>query len=186
MKRSFDLFFSLVLLLLLIVLMLLIAITILLSSKGPALYWSNRVGVANKIFKMPKFRTMSIDTPAIATHLLENPENYLSSIGGFLRRTSLDELPQIYSIFKGDMSFVGPRPALYNQDDLIALRVQNGVDNLVPGITGWAQINGRDELSIPDKVALDIEYLNHQSFWFDMKILWMTFLKVIKHDGVSH
>jgi len=186
MKRSFDLFFSLLLLTFLIVLMLLIAIAILLSSKGPALYWSNRVGVANKIFKMPKFRTMSIDTPALATHLLDNPENYLSSIGGFLRRTSFDELPQIYSILKGDMSFVGPRPALYNQNDLIALRTQKGVDNLVPGITGWAQINGRDELSISDKVALDEEYLNCQSFWFDMKILWITFLKVIKRDGVSH
>ena len=135
---------------------------------------------------MPKFRSMLINTPAVATHLLDNPDTYLSPIGGFLRRSSLDELPQLISVLKGDMSFVGPRPALYNQDDLIALRATNGVDKLLPGITGWAQVNGRDELSIADKVALDVEYLNRQSFWFDVKILWMTFLKVIKRDGVSH
>ena len=135
---------------------------------------------------MPKFRTMSINTPAVATHMLDNPDSYLSPIGGFLRRTSLDELPQLLSVLKGDMSFVGPRPALFNQDDLIAMRTQKGVDKLLPGITGWAQVNGRDELSIQKKVALDEEYLNRQSFWFDIKILWLTFLKVIKCDGVSH
>ena len=165
---------------------LIIVVAIRLTSKGPALYWSDRVGVNNKIFKMPKFRSMLIDTPAVATHLLDNPDAYLSPIGDFLRSTSLDELPQLFSVLKGDMSFVGPRPALYNQDDLIALRTERGVDKLLPGITGWAQVNGRDELSIPDKVALDVEYLNRQSFWFDVKILWMTFLKVIKRDGVSH
>jgi len=166
--------------------MLLIAIAIRRTSEGPALYWSDRIGKNNKIFKMPKFRSMLTDTPAVATHLLDDPEAYLSPIGGFLRSTSLDELPQLFSVLRGDMSFVGPRPALYNQDDLISLRTEKGVDKLLPGMTGWAQVNGRDELSIPDKVALDVEYLNSQSFWFDMKILWMTFLKVIKRDGVSH
>ena len=166
--------------------MLLISIAVRFSSKGPALYWSDRVGRNNKIFKMPKFRSMLVDAPAVATHLLDSPDVYLSPIGGFLRHSSLDELPQLFSVLKGDMSFVGPRPALFNQDDLIALRTEKGVDKLLPGITGWAQVNGRDELSISDKVALDVEYLNCQSFWFDMKILWMTFLKVIKRDGVSH
>jgi O-antigen biosynthesis protein WbqP len=135
---------------------------------------------------MPKFRSMLVDTPVVATHLLDDPDSHLSLIGGLLRRSSLDELPQLFSILKGDMSFVGPRPALFNQEDLIALRKERGVDKLLPGITGWAQVNGRDELSIPDKVKLDVEYLNRQSFWFDMKILWMTFLKVAKRDGVSH
>ena len=135
---------------------------------------------------MPKFRSMLTGTPVVATHLLDNPGAYLSPIGGFLRFSSLDELPQLFSILKGDMSFVGPRPALFNQDDLIALRTEKGVDKLLPGITGWAQVNGRDELSIPDKVALDVEYLKRKSFWFDIKILWMTFLKVIKRDGVSN
>lgn len=186
MKRLFDLFAGIVLLVLLVIPMLLIYIAVRLSSKGRALYWSDRVGKNNKIFKMPKFRSMRIDTPSVATHLLDNPRVYLSSIGGFLRRSSLDELPQLFSVLKGDMSFVGPRPALFNQDDLIALRAEKGVDKLLPGITGWAQVNGRDELSIPDKVALDVEYLNRKSFWFDIKILWMTFLKVIKRDGVSH
>ena len=186
MKRIFDLLLGVAILVLLLAPMLLIAIAVYLSSKGPALYWSDRVGKNNKIFKMPKFRSMLIDTPDVATHLLDNPAVYLSRIGGFLRRSSLDELPQLFSVLKGDMSFVGPRPALYNQDDLIALRNKKGVDKLLPGITGWAQVNGRDELSIPDKVALDAEYLNRQSFWFDIKILWMTFLKVVKRDGVSH
>jgi O-antigen biosynthesis protein WbqP len=186
MKRIFDLYIGIVFLVLLAIPMLLITIAVLFSSKGPALYWSNRVGKNNIIFRMPKFRSMLTDTPAIATHLLDNPDAYLSPIGSFLRRYSLDELPQIFSVLKGDMSFVGSRPALYNQDDLIKLRKEKGVDKLLPGITGWAQVNGRDELSIPDKVALDIEYLNHQSFWFDMQILWMTFLKVIKRDGVKH
>jgi len=170
MKRIFDLFFGVILLLSLLIIMLFIAIVIRLTSKGPSLYWSDRVGKNNKIFKMPKFRSMLIDTPAVATHLLDNPDSYLSPIGGFLRFSSLDELPQLFSILKGDMSFVGPRPALFNQDDLIALRTEKGVDKLLPGITGWAQVNGRDELSIPDKVALDVEYLKRKSFWFDIKI----------------
>jgi len=186
MTRIFDLLLGITILALLAAPMLLISIAVRFSSKGPALYWSDRVGKNNKIFKMPKFRSMLIDTPAVATHLLDNPDTYLSPIGGFLRRSSLDELPQLFSVLQGDMSFVGPRPALYNQDDLIALRTEKGVDKLLPGITGWAQVNGRDELSIPDKVALDVEYLNRQSFWFDMKILWMTFLRVVKRDGVSH
>jgi len=186
MKQIFDLFVGVILLVLLAIPMSLIAIAIRLTSKGPTLYWSDRIGKNNKIFKMPKFRSMLTDTPAVATHLLDDPEAYLSPIGGFLRSTSLDELPQLFSVLRGDMSFVGPRPALYNQDDLISLRTEKGADKLLPGITGWAQVNGRDELSIPDKVALDVEYLNHQSFWFDMKILWMTFLKVVKRDGVSH
>jgi O-antigen biosynthesis protein WbqP len=186
MKRVFDLLLGVAILVLLVAPTLLIVIAVRLSSKGPALYWSDRVGKNNKIFKMPKFRSMSMDAPAVATHLLDNPDSYLSPIGRFLRRSSLDELPQLFSVLKGDMSFVGPRPALYNQDDLITLRTQKGVDKLLPGVTGWAQVNGRDELSIPDKVALDIEYLNRQSFWFDIKILWITFLKVIKRDGVSH
>jgi len=186
MKRVFDLFFGVILLLSLVIIMLFIAIAIRRTSKGSVLYWSDRVGKNNKIFKMPKFRSMLTDTPAVATHLLDNPDAYLSPIGGFLRSTSLDELPQLFSVLKGDMSFVGPRPALFNQEVLITLRTEKGVDKLLPGITGWAQVNGRDELSIPDKVELDVEYLKRQSFWFDMKILWMTFLKVIKRDGVSH
>ena len=186
MKRIFDLLLGVAILVFLVVPMLLISIAVRLSSKGPALYWSDRIGKNNKIFKMPKFRSMLTGTPAVATHLLDNPDTYLSPIGGFLRHSSLDELPQLFSVLTGDMSFVGPRPALFNQDDLIALRIEKGVDKLLPGITGWAQVNGRDELSIPDKVALDVEYLNRQSFWFDIKILWMTFLKVVKRDGVSH
>ena len=170
----------------LLISLLLIAVLVIATSKGPALYWSKRIGKNNKIFKMPKFRSMMTGTPAVATHLLDNPDSYLSPIGGFLRLSSLDELPQLFSVLKGDMSFVGPRPALFNQEDLITLRTEKGVDKLLPGITGWAQVNGRDELSIPDKVALDVEYLNCQSFWFDIEILWMTFLKVIKRDGVSH
>ena len=186
MKRIFDIFTGTVFLVLLVVPMFLIFVSIYLSSGGPALYWSDRVGKNNKIFKMPKFRSMLVDMPDVATHLLVNPGAYLSPIGGFLRSTSLDELPQLFSVIKGDMSIVGPRPALYNQDDLIALRIEKGVDKLLPGITGWAQVNGRDELSIFDKVALDVEYLNCRSFWFDMKILWLTFLKVVKREGVSH
>ena len=186
MKKIFDLILAIFLFLLLLTPLLLIAILVIITSKGPALYWSERIGKNNKIFKMPKFRSMLIGAPTVATHLLDNPDMYLSPIGDFLRSTSLDELPQLFSVLKGDMSFVGPRPALFNQDDLIALRIEKGVDKLLPGITGWAQVNGRDELSIPDKVALDVEYLNRQSFWFDIKILWMTFLKVIKRDGVSH
>ncbi len=186
MKYIFDLLLGVAFFLLLSPLILLVAIAVSLSSKGPSLYFSDRVGKNNKIFKMPKFRSMLVGTPAVATHLLDNPDSYLSPIGGFLRRSSLDELPQLFSVLKGDMSFVGPRPALFNQDDLIALRIEKGVDKLLPGITGWAQINGRDELSIADKVALDVEYLDRQSFWLDVKILWMTFLKVVNRDGVSH
>lgn len=156
------------------------------TSKGPAFYWSDRVGKGNTIFRMPKFRSMRIDTPAVATHLLSNPDAYLTPIGSFLRKSSLDELPQLWSILKGDMSFVGPRPALFNQDDLIALRTQQGVHKLLPGLTGWAQINGRDELPITEKVQLDAEYLRCQSFWFDINILWLTLIKVIRRDGVSH
>jgi O-antigen biosynthesis protein WbqP len=186
MKRLFDILIGIVLLIFLAILMLLVAIAVHLTSKGPVLYWSERVGKKNIIFKMPKFRSMLIGTPALATHLLDNPDSYLSPIGGFLRRSSLDELPQLFSILKGDMSLVGPRPALFNQDDLIALRTENGVDKLLPGVTGWAQVNGRDKLSILDKVKLDEEYMQRQSFWFDIKILWMTFLKVINCDGISH
>ena len=186
MKYLFDTLIGYFLFILLIIPMILIAVFVRLTTKGSVFYWSDRVGKNNEIFKMPKFRSMRVDTPAVATHLLNNPGAYLSPIGKFLRRSSLDELPQIFSILKGDMSFVGPRPALHNQDDLITLRTEKGVDKLLPGITGWAQVNGRDELSIADKVALDVEYLNRQSFWFDIKILWMTFLKVVSRDGVSH
>jgi len=186
MKRIFDLLLSFVIIIVLVIPMLLIAIAICLTSKGSILYWSDRVGKNNQIFKMPKFRSMLIDTPPVATHLLDDPDSCLTTIGGFLRSSSLDEFPQLFSVLKGDMSVVGPRPALFNQDNLIALRTENGVDKLLPGITGWAQVNGRDELLIPDKVALDVEYLDSQSFWFDIKILWMTFLKVIKRDGVRH
>jgi len=186
MKRFFDLLLGVVTIVLLVAPMLLIVTAIRLTSKGPVLYWSDRIGKNNKIFKMPKFRSMLIGTPSVATHLLKNPDACLSPIGGFLRRSSLDELPQLFSVLKGSMSFVGPRPALFNQNDLIAMRTEKGVDKLLPGITGWAQVNGRDELSIPDKVVLDVEYLNRQSLWFDMRILWMTFLKVVKRDGVSH
>ena len=186
MKRLFDILLVVIVFMLLVIPIILTAIAVRITSKGSILYWSDRIGNNNEIFQMPKFRSMLIGTPAVATHLLDNPGVYLSPIGGFLRRSSLDELPQLFSVLKGNMSFVGPRPALYNQDDLIVLRTEKGVDKLLPGITGWAQVNGRDELSIPDKVALDVEYLNRQSFWFDVKILWMTFLKVIKRDGVSH
>ena len=156
------------------------------TSAGPIIYWSDRVGRHNRIFKMPKFRTMLVGTPAVATHLLQNPDTYLTPVGGLLRRSSLDELPQLWSILVGDMSFVGPRPALFNQDDLIALRTQAGVDAIQPGLTGWAQINGRDELPIPDKVQLDTEYLHKRSVLLDIKIIWLTALKVIQRDGVSH
>lgn len=186
MKRAFDIFLGCLGALLLFVPVLLVAIAVRLTSKGPALYWSDRVGRNNVIFKMPKFRTMLVGTPAVATHLLVDARSYLTPIGSFLRKSSLDELPQLWSILAGDMSFVGPRPALFNQQDLIALRTEQGVHILVPGLTGWAQVNGRDELPIPEKVVLDAEYLTRQGFWFDIKILWVTFLKVIKRDGVSH
>ncbi len=186
MKRLFDLVLVLFAALLLALPILLVALAVKLTSSGPVLYWSDRIGRGNKIFRMPKFRSMRIDTPAVATHLLSNPASYLTPIGSFLRKSSLDELPQLWSILKGDMSFVGPRPALFNQDDLIALRTQAGVHELAPGLTGWAQVNGRDELPIPEKVAYDVEYLRHRSLWFDLRILWMTFVKVLRRDGVTH
>ena len=186
MKRIFDLTIGLLLFVLLVIPMLFLSFVVRATSKGPVLYWSDRVGQRNKIFRMPKFRTMKLDTPAIATHLMTNPDTFLSPIGEFLRRTSLDELPQLFSILNGDMSFVGPRPALFNQENLIDLRTEKGVDQLVPGLTGWAQVNGRDELPIPEKVALDVEYMERMSFWFDLKILGMTFLKVVRKDGVLH
>ena len=186
MKRCFDLLLALILIFFLIWLIVLVAIVVRLSSKGPVLYWSSRIGVDNQLFKMPKFRTMRAQTPVLATHLMTNPNAFLSPVGAFLRRFSLDELPQLFSILKGEMSFVGPRPALFNQDDLITLRTEKGVDKLVPGVTGWAQVNGRDDLSIPEKVDLDVEYLNRQSFWFDLRILCTTLLKVVRSQGVSH
>lgn len=167
-------------------LMILVALAVRLTSPGPALYWSNRVGRHNQLFGMPKFRTMRTDTPAVATHLLQNPDSFLTPICSFLRKTSLDELPQLWSILCGDMSIVGPRPALFNQHDLIALRTQHGVDQIAPGLTGWAQINGRDELAIPDKVAFDVEYLQRQSFWFDLQIIVLTVVRVLRRDAVSH
>ncbi len=186
MKRLFDLVLAIILTILFAVPLFLVAIAVRLTSSGPALYWSERVGRDNQIFKMPKFRSMRVDTPAVATHLLNNPQSFLTPIGGFLRRSSLDELPQIWSVLVGDMSFVGPRPALYNQDDLIALRTERRVHTLVPGLTGWAQVNGRDELPIPVKVDLDVEYMQKQSFFFDIYILYLTFIKVLGRDGVSH
>ncbi len=186
MKRLFDLVLALVVLVLLALPILIVTLAVRLTSSGPALHWSDRVGRHNRIFKMPKFRSMRVDTPAVATHLLQSPDQWLTPIGSFLRKSSLDELPQLWSILKGEMSFVGPRPALFNQDDLIALRTEKGVHELIPGLTGWAQINGRDELPIPLKVQLDAEYLQRQSLLFDLKILWMTAVKVLARDGVSH
>lgn len=186
MKRLFDVIVSLAAALVLLLPILVIALLVRLTSPGPALYWSNRVGRYNRIFRMPKFRSMRIDAPTVATHLMTDPSVYLTPIGSFLRKTSLDELPQLWSILKGDMSIVGPRPALYNQDDLIALRTQHGVDALVPGLTGWAQINGRDELPIPEKVKLDVEYLQRRSFWFDLQIIARTAWNVVRREGVSH
>ena len=186
MKRIFDIVLALIMVIPLCIPVILVWLAVKLSSSGPALYWSYRVGQNCKLFKMPKFRSMLIETPAVATHLLENPDQYLTPIGSFLRKSSLDELPQLWSIFIGDMSFVGPRPALFNQDDLMVLRKSFGVDSLVPGLTGWAQINGRDELSIEEKVKFEIEYLQNHSFYFDLKILWLTFIKVISKKGVAH
>ena len=186
MKRVFDIFLGILAALILFVPVLLISIAVRLTSKGPALYWSDRVGRNNVIFRMPKFRSMQVGTPAVATHLLANATSHLTPLGPFLRKSSLDELPQLWSILAGDMSFVGPRPALFNQQDLIALRTEQGVHSLVPGLTGWAQVNGRDEMSITQKVALDAEYQQRKCFWLDIKILWLTFLKVVQRDGVSH
>jgi len=185
-KRLFDLLLALCAAIVLALPVALTALAVRLASPGPALYWSDRVGRSNQIFRMPKFRSMRVGTPAVATHLLTNATSHLTPIGGFLRKSSLDELPQLWSILVGDMSFVGPRPALFNQHDLIELRTAQGVHELTPGLTGWAQVNGRDELPIPNKVALDTEYLRRQSLGFDLRILWMTFVKVLRRDGVSH
>jgi len=186
MGRTIDLMLAAVAALVLLPLILIVTLSVKLTSKGGVIYWSDRVGKDNRIFKMPKFRTMRIDTPSVATHLLQQPESYLTPVGGFLRRTSLDELPQLWSIIVGDMAIVGPRPALFNQDDLIALRTENGIHKLLPGLTGWAQVNGRDEIPIPDKVALDTEYLKRRSFSLDVLIIWKTFLKVLAREDVSH
>lgn len=186
MKRIFDISITFIALLVLLVPMFIVALLVKLTSKGPVFYCSDRVGQFNHIFKMPKFRTMVIDTPAVATHLLDDSDFYLTPIGRFLRKSSLDELPQLLSILKGDMSLVGPRPALFNQDDLIELRTQKGVHVLIPGLTGWAQINGRDDLSIPRKVELDFFYLNNHSFLLDCKIIFLTLFKTFKFEGVSH
>lgn len=186
MKRAFDLMAALLAGITLLIPLALLAVLVRVTSSGPALYWSDRVGRHNRIFKMPKFRTMRVDTPAVATHLLQDPDTYLTPIGPFLRKSSLDELPQLWSILKGDMSFVGPRPALFNQDDLIAMRTERGVHQLLPGLTGWAQINGRDELPIPEKVKLDEEYLRRHSLYFDAKILLLTFLSVVRRKGITH
>ena len=186
MKRVFDILLGCLAALILFVPVLLVAMAVSLTSNGPALYWSDRVGRNNVIFRMPKFRSMRVGTPAVATHLLADAHAHLTPIGSFLRKSSLDELPQLWSILAGDMSFVGPRPALFNQQDLIALRTEQGVHTLVPGLTGWAQVNGRDELPIPEKVKLDVGYLQRQSMWFDIRILWLTFVKVLRRDGVSH
>jgi len=186
MKRGSDILLALILICFFFLPIVIIAVMVKISSKGSILYWSDRIGINNDIFKMPKFRTMKVNTPVIATHLLRNPNAYLTPIGSFLRKFSIDELPQLWSVIKGDMSFVGPRPALFNQYDLIKLRTDKGIHLLTPGITGWAQVNGRDELPIPVKVAYDEYYLKHKSFLLDMKILLMTLLKVFKHEGVQH
>lgn len=186
MKKIFDLVLALLALCILLVPIALVALCVKASSAGPVVYWSQRVGRYNRIFHMPKFRTMHVDTPAVATHLLSNPQQFLTPIGSFLRKSSLDELPQLWSILRGDMSFVGPRPALFNQNDLIALRTEHGVDQILPGLTGWAQINGRDDLPIPQKVQLDVEYLKQRSIALDIKIIFLTFLKVVMRDGITH
>lgn len=186
MKRVFDIVLGCLAVFILLVPMLLIAIVVRLTSKGPILYWSDRIGRNNVVFKMPKFRSMHVGTLILATHLLDNPQEHLTPFGSFLRKNSLDEFPQLWSILVGDMSFVGPRPALFNQQDLITLRTEQNVHTLMPGLTGWAQVNGRDELPIPEKVELDAVYLQRQSLWFDIYILCMTFVKVLSRDGVSH
>ncbi len=185
-KRAFDVTLAFIVILLASPLLLGLAALIKATSKGPVIHWSDRVGRNNRIFRMPKFRTMRINTPLLPTHLLANPEAYLTPIGGFLRRTSLDEVPQLFSILVGHLSFVGPRPALFNQDDLVALRTERGIHLLVPGLTGWAQVNGRDELPIPVKVKFDYEYMQRQSFAFDLRILGVTLVKVMRSEGVKH
>ncbi|MFP5206560.1 MAG: sugar transferase [Acidobacteriota bacterium] len=186
LKRAFDVALSAILLLLLTPLIIILALAIKLTSRGPVLHCSKRVGRSNKLFLMHKFRSMRINTPQLPTHLMSTPEAYLTPIGNLLRHTSLDELPQLWDILMGDMSFVGPRPALFNQDDLIALRTEQGIDALVPGLTGWAQVNGRDELPIPVKVQYDLEYMQRQSFMFDLRIIAMTVLRVLRGDGIQH
>jgi O-antigen biosynthesis protein WbqP len=186
MKRIFDLLFAVFMITLLLFPMVILAILIVLTSEGAILYWSDRIGCNNKLFKMPKFRTMSISAPVVATHLLKNPSQHLTPIGSLMRKTSLDEIPQLWSILIGDMSFVGPRPALFNQYDLIKLRTSRGIHHLTPGLTGWAQVNGRDDLSISKKVNFDEEYLKKKSFIFDLKILYLTFIKIIQREGVRH
>lgn len=188
-KRFFDLTLAVASLILLMPFILLTYVLVRVTTKGPALYWSKRAGKNNKLFNMPKFRSMKVDTPALATHIMNqqaDPNQYLTPVGSFIRKTSLDELPQLWSVLKGDMSIVGPRPALFNQDDLISLRTEKGVHKLKPGITGWAQVNGRDELPIPQKVEFDLYYLKHQSLWLDCYIILLTVFKVLKRDGVSH
>lgn len=185
-KRLFDLLLALAAAVVLMVPVLIVALLVRLTSRGPVLYWSDRVGRENKIFRMPKFRSMRVETPAVATHLLADPASYLTPIGSFLRKSSLDELPQLWSILSGDMSFVGPRPALFNQHDLIELRTRQGIHDLVPGLTGWAQVNGRDTLSVAEKVRMDREYLERRSFCFDMRVLWLTLVKAVRRDGISH
>lgn len=186
MKRAIDLFLGLTAMLIFAVPFCILAVIVKCTSKGPVLYWSDRVGRDNKLFSMPKLRTMLVDTPVVATHLLTNPDKFLSPVGGFLRKSSLDEIPQLWSIVRGDMSVVGPRPALFNQDNLIEMRTKVGVHTVRPGLTGWAQINGRDELPLVEKVKLDVDYLQRQSLAFDMKVIFLTFLKVIRRDGITH
>ncbi len=186
MKRLFDITFSLMLLPILLVLMLIISLLVRLTSKGPIIHWSDRVGRKNIIFKMPKFRTMHSESPNIASNLIRNPEDYVTNIGRFLRKSSLDEIPQIISVLKGDMSIVGPRPALFNQYDLIKLRTDNAIDQLTPGVTGWAQVNGRDELTVVEKVAFDIEYLNRMSLFFDLVVLWKSISVLVNRKNISH
>lgn len=186
MKRIFDILIVVLAMPLLLIPFIVVALIVRLTSLGAVLYWSERIGQNNKVFNMPKFRSMRQNTPAIATHLLQDSEQWMTPVGSFLRRSSLDELPQLWSILKGDMSFVGPRPALFNQNDLITLRTEAGVHALLPGLTGWAQVNGRDDLPIPEKVKLDVEYMHRRSFWFDLKIIWMTVKKVVSSEGVSH
>lgn len=186
LKRIFDIAFASLMLLLLSVPIALITAAIRFTSEGPAIYWSDRIGRNNTVFRMPKFRTMRIDAPTVATHLMDKPDRYVTPVGRVLRKTSLDELPQLWSILVGDMSLVGPRPALFNQHDLVQLRSEYGVDRLIPGLTGWAQVNGRDEIPVRDKVKLDVEYLKRQSFLFDCKIILLTFVRVTKRQGVAH
>jgi O-antigen biosynthesis protein WbqP len=186
MKRMLDVFYAGILAILLCIPMLIIAVLVKLTSKGPVLHWSNRIGRDNLVFQMPKFRTMRVNAPALATHLLENPLKYLTPFGRFLRKFSLDELPQLWSVLKGDMTFVGPRPALYNQDDLIELRTKNGLHKLMPGITGWAQVNGRDNLTVSQKVEYDEFYMKNRSCMLDLKIILFTLGKVIRTEDISH